>query len=63
MENRKRRITIELQGEYLRGMEDLSRENFRQLREQIMAILHKEMLEKGVLNVENTDIEIEQAVN
>ena len=55
MDSRKRRITIELQGEYLEGMENLSRKNFRQLREQIMAILQKEMLEKGVLNVENSN--------
>ena len=53
MENKKKIITVELQGEYLEGMEDFSRRNFRQLREQIMAILHKELHTKGAIDVEN----------
>ena len=57
MENRKRRITLELEGKYLERIEDLSRKNFRQLREQIMAILHNELIQKGEMKVETKEKE------
>lgn len=63
METRKRRITVELQGDYLKGMEELSTKNFRQLREQIMAILHKELLEKGVIEKNKSELVSEDELN
>ena len=52
METRKRRVTLELEGKYLDGIEDLSKRNFRQVREQILAILHSELLERGLIEKE-----------
>ena len=63
METKKRRITVELQGEYLEGMEKLSYKNFRQLKEQIMAILYKELLERGMLDVERNESDREVVMN
>ena len=63
MENRKRRITVELKGQYLEGMEQLSNDNFRQLKEQIMAILQKELLERGLLDVERNESDREVVMN
>lgn len=63
METRKRRITVELQGDYLKGLEELSTRNFRQLREQIMAILYKEMLERGGIERENYQSNAKDVLN
>jgi len=45
-----RRITIELHDELLDGLEKLSTDNYRQLREQIMVILHQELIRKEMIN-------------
>ena len=55
METRKRRVTLELEGKYLEGIEDLSKKNFRQVREQICAILHSELVERGVIEKEELE--------